>query len=69
MHRSNFVIVSGNLSQEYITGGIYENNKIKIFQGYKSVQCLFEMSEGKRPVERPKSRWKDNMKMGLKGIG
>jgi hypothetical protein len=30
---------------------------------------LVEDPEGKRPVERPTHRWKDNIKMDLKELG
>jgi hypothetical protein len=34
--------------------------------GYR---ILVGKSEGKRPLGRPKSRWADNIKMDLRGIG
>jgi hypothetical protein len=30
---------------------------------------LFGRPEGKRPLERPKRRWEDNIKMDLREIG
>jgi hypothetical protein len=38
--------------------------------GGRSVyRVLTGRTEGKRPVERPRRRWKDNIKMDLRGIG
>jgi len=30
---------------------------------------LVEIPEGKRPLERPRHRWEDNMKMDLQEVG
>jgi hypothetical protein len=35
----------------------------------RCVQGLVERSEGKRPLGRPKSRWEDNIKIDLQGMG
>jgi hypothetical protein len=35
----------------------------------KRVMILLRKSEGKRPIERPRCRWKDNTKMDLREIG
>jgi hypothetical protein len=32
-------------------------------------RLLFGIPEGKRPLERPRRRWDDNIKMDLRGIG
>jgi hypothetical protein len=32
-------------------------------------RVLVERSEGKRPLERPKHRWDDNIKMDLQEVG
>ena len=32
-------------------------------------RVLVEKPEGKRPLERPKRRWKDNIKMDLQEVG
>jgi hypothetical protein len=33
------------------------------------VGFFMEMPEGKRPRRRPRHRWKDNIKMDIRGIG
>ena len=34
----------------------------------KCIQSLVGNSEGKRPLERPRRRWEDNIKMDLRGV-
>jgi hypothetical protein len=38
-------------------------------EGRSSYSVLFGSSKGKRPLGRPKRRWKDNIKMDLTEIG
>jgi hypothetical protein len=38
-------------------------------RGEKSVQGLVGKPEGKRPLERPRRRWEDGIKMDLREIG
>jgi hypothetical protein len=37
-------------------------------EGRGVYRVLVGMPEGKRPLERPRRRWEDNIKMGLKEI-
>jgi len=32
-------------------------------------RVLMERSEGTKPLERPRSRWKDNIKLDLQEVG
>jgi hypothetical protein len=34
----------------------------------KCIQVLMEKPEGKRPLERPRRRWGDNIKMDLREV-
>jgi hypothetical protein len=38
-------------------------------KGIHPYRILVEESEGKRPLERPRRRWVDNIKMDLRDIG
>jgi hypothetical protein len=38
-------------------------------RGEKRVQVLMGRPEGKRPLERPRRRWEDGIKMDLREIG
>jgi hypothetical protein len=37
--------------------------------GRGAYRVLVRRSKGKRPLERPRRRWEDNIKMGLREIG
>ena len=37
--------------------------------GKRRVQCFGGETEGKRPLGRPRRRWKDNIKMDLQEVG
>jgi len=37
--------------------------------GERRVQGLVGKSEGKRPLERPRCRWEDNIKIDLQEVG
>jgi hypothetical protein len=49
-------------SKEYEIGGVCSMRK-----GDLKCRILFEESEEKRPLERPKPRWEDNIKIYLMG--
>jgi hypothetical protein len=38
-------------------------------EGRSALKIFTDKPTGKRPVERPRSRWKDNIRMNLKEIG
>jgi hypothetical protein len=38
-------------------------------EGKRVYRVLVGRHEGKRPLERPKRRWEDNIKLDLRGIG
>ena len=38
-------------------------------QGRGACRVLVEKPEGWKPLERPKRRWEDNIKMDLRGVG
>jgi hypothetical protein len=38
-------------------------------EGRSIYRVLIERSEGKRPLERPRYRWKDNIKMDFRETG
>jgi hypothetical protein len=38
-------------------------------RGERCLQVLVGRSEVKRPLRRPRHRWEDNIKMGLREIG
>ena len=35
----------------------------------RCIQVLMGKPEGKNPLERPKRRWEDNIKLGLRDVG
>jgi len=41
----------------------------RVREGRGVYGVLFERPEGKRPLRRPRRRWKDKIKMGLREIG
>jgi hypothetical protein len=41
----------------------------RIGEEKKSVQCFVGNPEGKRPLGRPRRRWEDGIRMGLRKIG
>jgi hypothetical protein len=41
----------------------------RVGEGRDVYRFLVGRSEGKRPLGRPRRRWEDNIKMGLKEIG
>ena len=37
--------------------------------GERCAQCFVGKPEGKRPLEKPRHRWEDNIKMDLREVG
>ena len=44
-------------------------NVARIEEGRSALKILTGTPAGKRPLGRPKRRWEDNIRMGLKEIG
>jgi hypothetical protein len=53
---------------ELFYGIIYDLISDEFGGGERRVQCLVMNTEGKRPLERPRRRWEDNIKMDLQEL-
>jgi hypothetical protein len=47
----------------------WAGNSAHVGKMKNAYKILVGKPEGKRPLERPKHRWEDNVKLGLKEIG
>jgi hypothetical protein len=47
----------------------WAGNVARMGEKRNAYRILIGKPEGNRPLERPRRRWEDNIKMGLRGIG
>jgi hypothetical protein len=64
----------GLLLTQYRAGDKIEKNEIGVAcstygEGSDVYRVLVEKSEGKRPLERPRRRWEDNVRMDVQEVG